>query len=255
MDQNQQLHPGTVLVVDDEPDICSQLNLFLSHEGYLVVTAPNGVEALRLFIMHRPVVTITDYHMPAMNGLELLHKIKEDSPAAQVIFVSGQADMRVALKAIKEHAFDFLPKPIDLVEVKQKVTEALEQWRKHNEQRAAHGGGLVEHDVKTEPRLVSILHINCDLDELTRHKVSNAIQHFLIEGVLAPRVVISLNHVSRINNVGLNLLLDISRDLKEARKTMVLSQVNQTVFAYLKVLGYHDYFTIHQALENAIAIA
>ncbi len=247
------LTPDTVLVVDDEPDICGELALFLSHLEYKVITAQDGREGLRLFSLHLPVVTITDYRMPGMDGLALLHEIKRLEPHAQVIFMSGHADMKVALQAIKDHAFDFLPKPLDLVELREKVAASVEQWERSKTPPPTSSSYLVGHELREEPRPVSILHFLVDLDELSKVKVYNAFQHYLLEGVLAPRVVLSLNKVSRINNMGLNLLLDVHSDLKEARKRAVMTQVNQSVMNYLRVLGYHEYFSIHQALENAIA--
>jgi CheY-like chemotaxis protein len=64
-----------ILVVDDEYDICSELESFLTIKGYEVIIAQNGKEALSLYKKKKPDIVLSDYRMPLMNGFELMLKI------------------------------------------------------------------------------------------------------------------------------------------------------------------------------------
>ena len=103
----------TVLFVDDEKDVCDVFSIYLKKKGYDVHVAQNGLEAFRLLKQVKPDIVITDYDMPEINGIELLKEIKKSDPGMPVIMISGRADMRTAVEALKEDAFDFIEKPVD----------------------------------------------------------------------------------------------------------------------------------------------
>jgi signal transduction histidine kinase len=101
-----------VLLVDDEPGILKVLGISLADRGYRVFTAENGEEALRVFQDARPEVLITDIKMPGMDGIELLKRIKEESPNTEVIMITGHGEMELAIQSLKHDASDFITKPI-----------------------------------------------------------------------------------------------------------------------------------------------
>jgi YesN/AraC family two-component response regulator len=103
----------TILVVDDEKDICEVLDISLSDLGYKVHTAGNGEEALQIFEKILPSIVLTDIRMPGMDGIDLLRRIKEHHPEAEVIMITGHGDMDLAIKSLKLEATDFLTKPIN----------------------------------------------------------------------------------------------------------------------------------------------
>src|SRR5437773_1799464 len=74
-----------VMVVDDEPNILQFLELGLLNEGYQVMTAQDGMEAIDLFVQHAPHVVILDVMMPAMDGFEVCKTIKELKPVAVIM--------------------------------------------------------------------------------------------------------------------------------------------------------------------------
>ena len=102
----------TVLLVDDEPGILKVLGISLADRGYRVLTAENGEEALRVFQEARPEVILTDIKMPGMDGIELLKRIKEESPNTEVIMITGHGEMELAIQSLKYDASDFITKPI-----------------------------------------------------------------------------------------------------------------------------------------------
>ena len=105
---------GKILLVDDEEDIRDVLEISLSDSGYEVLTAENGDEALSLFRKTHPSIVFTDIKMPGMDGIEVLKKIKEESPDTEVIMITGHGDMELAIQSLKYEATDFITKPINI---------------------------------------------------------------------------------------------------------------------------------------------
>jgi signal transduction histidine kinase len=102
-----------VLLVDDEPGILKVLGISLADRGYRVLTAENSEEALRVFHEARPEVILTDIKMPGMDGIELLKRIKAESPDTEVIMITGHGEMELAIQSLKYDASDFITKPIN----------------------------------------------------------------------------------------------------------------------------------------------
>ena len=101
-----------ILLVDDEEGIRKVLGISLSDSGYQVLTAESGEEALDLFRRHNPSILLSDIRMPGIDGIELLRRIKAESPDTEVIMISGHGDMDLAIQSLKYEAADFILKPI-----------------------------------------------------------------------------------------------------------------------------------------------
>jgi len=103
----------TALVVEDQPEVRSLTALILRNAGYLVLEAPDGAEALRLFAHYpKPIhLLVADVIMPGMSGLELSRQLREARPSLQVLFVSGYTADIIARKGLLEDGSAFLPKP------------------------------------------------------------------------------------------------------------------------------------------------
>jgi two-component system nitrogen regulation response regulator NtrX len=111
--------------VDDEKDIRISLTGILEDEGYQVVTAGSGVEALEKLREELPDLVLLDIWMPGMDGLETLEKIKNLQPHITVIMISGHGTIETAVRATKLGAFDFIEKPLSLDKVLIAVSNAL----------------------------------------------------------------------------------------------------------------------------------
>jgi signal transduction histidine kinase len=104
---------GKILLVDDEEGIRKVLGISLEDIGYEVYLAPSGEEALQIFKSCCPSIVLTDIKMPGMDGIELLQRIKEESPATEVIMITGHGDLDLAIKSLQFEAADFVTKPIN----------------------------------------------------------------------------------------------------------------------------------------------
>ncbi len=120
-----------VLVVDDELSMREFLEIMLLKEGYNVITACNGFDALAILEKEPVDLIITDIRMNGIDGLKVLKKSKEINPATVVIMISAYASAETAVQAMKEGAYDYLPKPFRIDEIKKVIREALDS-RKHD---------------------------------------------------------------------------------------------------------------------------
>ena len=115
----------TILVVDDEAiirDLCSR-----ALNEYQIIQAENGYEALRILDDRTVDLVLVDVMMPGMSGLELLQQIKERDPAQLVMIMTGYTDKDIILRALKAHADDFIQKPINLLQLRTSIGQALEK--------------------------------------------------------------------------------------------------------------------------------
>ncbi|MEE9122199.1 MAG: response regulator [Syntrophobacteria bacterium] len=101
-----------LLVIDDEASTRELLKISLESDGYTVFTAEDGPNGLEIFGEENPAIVLTDIKMPGMDGIEVLKKVKERSPEAEVIVITGHGEMNLAIQALQHEASDFINKPI-----------------------------------------------------------------------------------------------------------------------------------------------
>jgi DNA-binding NtrC family response regulator len=114
------------MVVDDEQLIRWSLEQSLQKQGYDVVTAGSGEDALRLAREEAPDLMLLDIQLPGMNGINVLEKIKEFEDEIIVIMVTALGVLETAVKAMRLGAFDYINKPFNLDELSIIVKKALE---------------------------------------------------------------------------------------------------------------------------------
>ena len=116
-----------ILVVDDEEITLKNLERILKKEEYIVVTAPNGAEAIKKLDTSDFDVVLTDLKMENIGGIDILEKAKSKYPDTQVIMITGYASLDSAIDSIKKGAFHYIAKPFRLDDVKATVKQAIEK--------------------------------------------------------------------------------------------------------------------------------
>ncbi|MDP2855106.1 MAG: sigma-54 dependent transcriptional regulator [Smithellaceae bacterium] len=123
----------TILVVDDEVSICQSLKAILEDEGYQVLVAGSGEEAIKIVAEEMPQLVLLDIWLPGIDGLETLKAIHAAHPNVLIIMMSGHGTIETAVKATKLGAFDFIEKPLSLDKVIILVGNALNVVRLEEE--------------------------------------------------------------------------------------------------------------------------
>jgi len=119
------MNPARILLVDDEPDMLENCSRILSRQGYACVTAENGRAALAILEHERPDLILTDLKMPEMDGMALLQHAHAMDPDLPVIVITGFASIESAVTAVREGAFDYLPKSFSVDQLRVAVERAL----------------------------------------------------------------------------------------------------------------------------------
>ena len=119
----------TILVVDDETSILQSLEGILTDEGFEVVIAESGLEALEKVQEEMPDLVLLDIWMPGLDGIETLEKIKALYPTLQVIMMSGHGNIETAVKSTKVGAYDYIEKPLSLEKLLLSINNALAHSR------------------------------------------------------------------------------------------------------------------------------
>lgn len=115
-----------ILVVDDEKSMREFLEIMLTKEGYGVSLAASGEEAFEILEQEKFDLVVTDIRMRDIDGIAVLRKAKELSPETMVVMISAFASAETAVDAMKEGAYDYIPKPFKVREFKKIVIDALQ---------------------------------------------------------------------------------------------------------------------------------
>jgi len=119
------MNPPVLLLVDDEMGVRESLKMVFS-KGFQLLEADSVDAAIAKVVEARPQVVLLDVLMPKSDGLQVLQRIKEIHPGCAVIMLTGVNSQQLAAKAIDSGAFDFVGKPFDVVDLRQKVARALD---------------------------------------------------------------------------------------------------------------------------------
>ncbi len=147
---------ATILVVDDEGANRYSVRKALQKVGYTVDEAPGGEEALEMIKNQEYDVVLTDIRMQGIDGVELLRRIKDTSPDAIVILMTGYASLTTAVEALRLGAHDYLIKPGTSLDIRQSIARGVERAK----------------NLRRRRRLLDT--IKNDVFELTRADVENA---------------------------------------------------------------------------------
>ena len=164
-----------ILVVDDELNMRLVLKAMLKKEGYEVVTAADGLEAMRILREEKIAVVATDLKMPRLDGMGLLDRIMQHDPALPVIILTAYGTVANAVDALKKGAFDYLTKPFEQDELKTVILKAVKTRMSNDRDLSAANGD------ENPYRIVGASSRMAEIHEIIR-KVSPTMTTVLITG-------------------------------------------------------------------------
>ncbi len=167
-----------ILLVDDDADFLWLTTRMLEKTDYEVLQALDGEQALLRFKNDRPDLVLLDYRMPGRDGLQIAEEIKRLSPKAPIVIITGYAEIRIAVKAMKMGVYDYVTKPVNPDDFMFAIQRALE--KQDLEQEVAH----LKHMLNDRPPLYERMGQSDAVKTLVRHvkKVAPTTFTVLIEG-------------------------------------------------------------------------
>ena len=127
--------PANILVVDDLESIRNILTTVLKREGYEVVTAADGHEAMEKVKSNNIDLAVVDIRIPGPDGLEVLKHIKRSSLETEVIMMSGYTTIDTAIEALRQGACDYIVKPFDIDTITDTIRRGIEKQKQASETR------------------------------------------------------------------------------------------------------------------------
>lgn len=122
-----------ILLVDDEPATLQLIRKILQADGYQIVQAFDGVEALEQVAEHKPDLIVLDVVMPRLDGMAVLRKVREQDKITGVIMASALTSENLVVQAMLDGADDFVSKPFTLKNVRVRIRQTLEKSRLRRE--------------------------------------------------------------------------------------------------------------------------
>jgi len=121
-----------LLVVDDDLHMRMMLEAVLESEGYSVVLAESGPEALAIMKEEQPSLVLLDYMMPGMNGLDVLREIKKNHAQTDVIIVTGHGNEKLSIEMLNSGASDYIQKPFTMDQLLSSIKRVLSVRTEHD---------------------------------------------------------------------------------------------------------------------------
>ena len=122
---------GSVLVVDDEPDVRKVIRMTLEKSGYHVIEAEDGDQAIKALNHGENAILvdtiITDIRMPKINGVEAITYFQKEYPSMPLVVLTGYPDLDMATSFMRQGVVDYLVKPVEKEKLKATVAKAIEQ--------------------------------------------------------------------------------------------------------------------------------
>ena len=169
------MRKAKIMVVDDEHLIRWSLEQNLRKQGYEVLTAGNGEDALKLVREEQPELVLLDIHMPGISGLEVLEKTKEFDDEIIVIMVTAHGGLETAVNAMRMGAYDYINKPFNLDEMAIVIRKALE----NSDLRREVAGLRSEHKKVGPPTIVGkgkhMQHVLAMMDRVAKSEASTVL--------------------------------------------------------------------------------
>jgi anti-anti-sigma factor len=232
-----------ILVIDDEKPTLMMFRLTLAAGGYEVFTAENGQQGLDAFNRERPGIVLTDIKMPGMNGIEVLKRIKEIDPLAEVIVITGHGDMDLAIQALNLDATDFINKPIQRHLLEQAIRRAQERRRLAGEQGWQIALQPTEH--------AAVIVIQGNITAKTESRFQALYQE--AAALNKSRIVLHFHENATINGAGIAVLTQLLLDSQKQGRPVVVAELSENLRKVFEIVGLSKIVPLVDSLEKALA--
>ncbi|MGE0589353.1 MAG: sigma-54-dependent transcriptional regulator [Cyclobacteriaceae bacterium] len=115
----------SILIVDDDKDICTLVSNFLGKKGFSVTVAHNGDDAVSKLKNEEFALVLCDYRLPDTNGVEMIQRVRLIQPGAAIVIITGYSDVKTAVDTFKHGADDYVVKPLYPDEILMTIKEAI----------------------------------------------------------------------------------------------------------------------------------
>ncbi len=234
-----QKYYGSILLVDDDPDVLAAISLLLTDEGYLVTACRDARDAMAKFHEGEFDAVLTDIVMPGVSGMKLLEDIHYLDPELPVILMTAYADLDRAVEAIKKGAFDFVIKPYKLEQLVHSIEKAVKYRR------------LLQMEKNYRHTLEEL---NQELETLIAERTMNLMALSVADKIRNPVIVISCTcrrilEKEKVSDVVKEKLKDI---LTEAEKLEgIVKDFQAALKGRQSIFRYED---INDVVENVISV-
>jgi two-component system, sensor histidine kinase and response regulator len=148
-----------ILIIDDEEIVLKSSSRILRTTDYDIVTASSGMDGLEKARAQKFDIVITDLKMPQLGGMDILKTLKKEQPDLTVIIFTGYATVETAREALKNGAFDYIPKPFTPDELRDVVKNAVSSRTNASQSRMLDLMSIVSHELKSP---ISVVHTTAE---------------------------------------------------------------------------------------------
>lgn len=213
-----------VLIADDEPRICSRLQLLIPWEKYgfrVLQTCNSGTEAQQILLNERIDLLITDIYMDDVSGIDLARMIRMSHLPTRVLFISGYRTVDLAMSAIEYHVLGYLLKPIEPAKLFSSLTYVKEQL-----------------DLKHNPHAEPPVQNNGTIEQIKAY-IQDHLNDDLSLDAVAKNIGISAGHLSRLfkQETGQNFL-DYIVDCRMQKAAILIRQPQHSISVVAESVGY-----------------
>lgn len=159
-----------ILVVDDDANLRESVRDNLELEGYDVVEAGTGADAMKAVVTGFFDVILMDFNLPDSTGIEVIRDIRKVNTESEILMLTAHASLDTALKAIRESVYDFLVKPVDFDVLKRAIGKAVEKLRLTQDNRR-----LIEDLRKANEQLLYLSNMKSKFLSMASHDLSNSL--------------------------------------------------------------------------------
>ncbi len=230
-----------ILVIDDEKPTLSMFQMFLKVYGFTVYTAENGEQGLKIFQKENPSIVITDIKMPGMDGLEVLKKIKEISPATEVIIITGHGDVDLTIEAMNLSATDFINKPIQ--------KKALDAALKRAEERLSLVESNEEEISWTLKDNIAVVDIQGNIN--ASHEDMFMSVYDEIEKKGHEKILLHFSENSSVSGAGIGVLIQILTKSNDKGYRLAIAGLSENMEKFFQIVGINQMAQIFKDQEEA----